>query len=55
MDRLEALEVARESVAHQYEVMSDRLVGSPAWNELRETLFVLDEMIRDIRAAEPIL
>jgi len=48
MNRLEALEVARDSVAHQYEVMSDRLVGSPAWNELREAMHMLNEMIDEL-------
>ena len=48
MDRLDCLVVARDSVAHQYEVMSDHLVGSSAWNELRDALHVLDEMIEEL-------
>jgi len=49
MNRLQALGVAYGAVAHEFEVMSDRLVGSSDWNELRDTLHVLREMIDELK------
>ena len=48
MDRLEALEVARDSMQAEWGSLSERQVGSPAWNELRAALDVLDEMIEEL-------
>jgi len=45
MTQLEALEVARDCVQAEFSSLSERRIGSDAWNELRSALDVLDEII----------
>jgi len=48
MTQIEALEVARDCIQTLFGSLSERQVGSDAWNELRSALEVLDEMIDDM-------